>query len=349
VNKIFKNKKVLITGNTGFKGSWLSIILDSFGAKIYGISDNYQTTPNLNSLLNYKNIINLKCDINNFNKLSNSINEIKPDFIFHLAAQSQVFKSLQDPIETYKTNIIGTVNILESIRNTKTKCNCIFITSDKCYLNNNKKKAFKENDRLGGIDPYSASKAGAELVLFSYFNSFLKNKKNIRIGIARAGNVVGGGDWTKNRIIPDAIKAWSKNKILIIRNPSAIRPWQHVLEPINGYLMIADALHKDSSINGEAFNFGPLHSKMYTVANVIEELNKTWTDGKIKIKKDKNNVEDKVLKLNSNKSVGILGWKTKLNFKETIKLTGSWYYEYYSSKYNMNEITRNQIDEYFSK
>ncbi len=347
--KLFKNKKILITGITGFKGSWLLEIFNSLGAKTYGISDNYTTNPNLFSLVNKnkKNIATI--NINDFNKLNNKINLIRPDFIFHLAAQSQVIESIKDPLYTFKTNILGTANLLESLKNIKKKCICIIITSDKCYLNENKNKFFKENDRLGGSDPYSASKASAELIINSYLKTFYKKNNFVRIGVARAGNVIGGGDWTPNRIIPDAIKSWSKNKKLLIRNPYSIRPWQHVLEPLNGYISFAKKLYENSKLHGEAFNFGPSNYKNYTVLDVIQELKKSWKDGKFKIVSSKKNIENNILKLNSNKSNQLLKWKTKLNFQETIHLTGSWYYTFYNSKTNINKITVDQINEYFKK
>ena len=347
--KVFKNKKILITGITGFKGSWLLEVLNILGAKTFGIANNYTTYPNLFSLINKnkQNISNI--NINDFNKLNNRITQIKPDFIFHLAAQSQVIESIKDPLYTFKTNILGTAHLLESLKSLKKKCVCIIITSDKCYLNDNKNKNFKENDRLGGSDPYSASKAGAELIINSYFKSFFQNNNFVRIGIARAGNVIGGGDWTPNRIIPDAIKSWSKNEKLVIRNPNSIRPWQHVLEPLNGYINLAAKLYKNNKLNGEAFNFGPSYNKNYTVINVIEELKKTWKDGNYKIIVSKKNIEDNILKLDSNKSGQLLKWKTKLNFKETINWTGYWYYNFYNTKKNIKKITIDQINEFFTK
>lgn len=347
--KFFKNKKILITGITGFKGSWLLEVFNYLGAKTYGISNNYRTNPNLFSLIN-KNKNNIsEIDINNFKRINLKVNQIKPDFIFHFAAQSQVIESLKDPLYTFNTNIIGTANLLESVKNLRKKCVCIIITSDKCYLNENKNKYFKETDRLGGNDPYSASKASAEIIINSYFNSFFKNNKYIRVGVARAGNVIGGGDWTSNRIIPDAIRSWSKKKELIIRNPYSIRPWQHVLEPLRGYINFAKKLHTNNKLNGEAFNFGPSYYKNYRVIDVIEELKKVWKDGKYKVKLNKISIEDNILKLNSNKSIKLLNWQTKLNFQETLHMTGSWYFTYYYNIKNINKMTLDQINEYFNK
>jgi len=243
--KIFKNKKILITGHTGFKGSWLTICLKLFGAKILGISKNFTSNPSHYKICTeLKNVRSFKFDIKDFKKFKKTVNNFKPDFIFHLAAQALVKKSLDRPIETWSSNTIGTLNLLEILRHYKKKVNVIIITSDKVYYNVEKKGAYKEMDRLGGKDPYSASKAGAEIAIKSYYESYLKISKNISFAVARAGNVIGGGDWSKDRLIPDCVRAWSKNKPVNIRNLSSTRPWQHVLEVINGYLALAICLSK---------------------------------------------------------------------------------------------------------
>ena len=243
--KIFKNKKILITGHTGFKGSWLTLCLKLFGAKILGVSKNLISNPSHFKICSeLKNVKSIKFDIKDFKRFKKIVNNFKPDFIFHLAAQAIVKKSLNNPIETWNSNTIGTLNLLEILRHYKKKVNVVIITSDKVYYNVEKKGAYKEIDRLGGKDPYSASKAGAEIAIKSYYESYLKFKKNIFFAVARAGNVIGGGDWSKNRLIPDCVKAWSKNKPVKIRNLSSTRPWQHVIEVINGYLILAINLHK---------------------------------------------------------------------------------------------------------
>ena len=258
--RLYKNKKVLITGHTGFKGTWLTLWLIKSGAKIMGLSNGIPTKPSFFTMLRIKKkILNVKCDVRNINKLEKNILNFKPDYIFHFAAQALVKKSFIEPYNTWTTNSLGTINILEILRknNFKNKITAIIITSDKSYRNLEKQKAYVETDNLGGSDPYSASKASAELGLKSYIDSFLKNKKDVSVGIARAGNVIGGGDWSDDRLIPDCIKSWSKKKSVVIRNPKSTRPWQHVLEAINGYLIFGVKLKNNSKLDGEVFNFGP--------------------------------------------------------------------------------------------
>ena len=232
--KSFYNKTIIITGHTGFKGSWLTLWLKNLGAKIIGISNNIPTKPSFFEETKLKRgIVDLRLDLKNLKKLDLIFKKYKPDFVFHLAAQSLVKESYDFPIKTFQSNTVGTLNVLECIKNLKQKCISIIITSDKSYKNLEIKRGYRENDLLGGKDPYSASKASAELIIQSYINSFFNTKFNNKlIAIARAGNVIGGGDWSKNRLIPDCIKAWSKNKTAIIRNPSSTRPWQHVLEAL---------------------------------------------------------------------------------------------------------------------
>ena len=271
--KIFKNKKILITGHTGFKGSWLSLWFKSLGADVMGVSIDIPTKPSHFKLINLeKKIKNKFVDITDLKKLKKIFISFKPDYVFHLAAQSLVKKSYKNPLLTYYTNAIGTLNVMESLKSLKNNCIAVIITSDKSYKNLEIKRGYKETDVLGGADPYSASKASAELIIQSYFKSYLNNKKNIRIAVARAGNVIGGGDWAKDRIVPDCIRSWSKNNAVDIRNPSATRPWQHVLEPLSGYLHLANSLSNDSNLNGEAFNFGPQFSNNFSVEELVNEM-----------------------------------------------------------------------------
>ena len=258
----FKNKKVIITGHTGFKGSWLTLWLKLLGAKIIGISLDVPTKPSHYDKLNLgKKIINIKLDIRNLKKLEKIFKKYQPDYVFHLAAQSLVKKSYTDPIETFTTNTIGTMNVLESLKKINKKFAAVIITSDKSYKNLEIKRGYHEKDLLGGKDPYSASKGAAEIIIQSFVNSYFKKNKSKNIAVARAGNVIGGGDWSENRLIPDCIKSWSVNKKAMIRNPKSTRPWQHVLEAIRGYLTLAICLYKDHKLHGEPFNFGPKHSQ----------------------------------------------------------------------------------------
>ena len=274
--KTFKDKKVVITGHTGFKGSWLTAFLSTFDCKIFGLSNNIPSSPSHFQLLKFnKKIKNYKIDIRDLKNLKKIIKKIRPDFIFHLAAQSLVKTSYEEPVLTFSTNSIGTLNILESIRFVNKKCNVILVTSDKSYKNLEIKKGYKETDLIGGEDPYSASKGCAELIIQSYIKSFYNNKK-IQIVVGRAGNVIGGGDWSKDRLIPDCFKSWSKKNISLIRNPNSTRPWQHVIEVVYGYILLAKKLDENSKLNGQIFNFGPSYKKNYKVKEILVYFRSLW-------------------------------------------------------------------------
>ena len=350
LKKMFNKKRVLITGHTGFKGSWLSLILNYFGATILGVSDSVPTNPSHFKIYkNSKKFESKKVDISNKDKIKKIIFDYKPDFIFHLAAQALVKKSYLNPVKTWRSNTFGTLNILDALRDYKKKVVVVLITSDKVYKNIEKKTGYKETDLLGGKDPYSASKTAAEIVIRSYMDSFLLKKNNLSTVIARAGNVVGGGDWSENRLIPDCVKAWSKNKKVIIRNPNSTRPWQHVLEAIMGYIILAANLKQNKNLNGEAFNFGPNTKKNYKVKELIKILEKNWKGFNWKNKNSKNLLhESNLLKLNSKKAEKILGWKTRLHFEETILMTANWYKEYLAKSNSMSNISIEQI-EYYQK
>jgi len=347
--KYFKNKKILITGHTGFKGTWLTLWLSTMGSRVYGISDNYPKKQNhFFDLKLKKNIKNYKIDICDLAKLKKIVLKIKPDFIFHLAAQSLVKKSYDFPIKTFKSNSIGTLNLLESLRYLKNKCNVVLITSDKSYKNFEINRGYRENDIIGGDDPYSASKGCAELIINSYIKNFIK-KKNINLAIARAGNVIGGGDWSDDRIIPDSMKSWSKGKKAIVRSPFSTRPWQFVLEVLRGYLTLAIKLKKDNEkkLFGEPFNFGPNIKQDKNVISLMEEIKKNITNiswlKKFKKQKIK---ESKLLKLNSSKAKKILKWKPILNFSETVKLTTNWYEDFFKSKNKVYNISIKNLENY---
>ena len=346
---IFKNKKVLITGNTGFKGSWLTIWLLKIGAEVIGYSKDIPTSPSifksckLNEKIEYHEGNLLNKDL--FGKI---IKDSQPDFIFHLAAQPLVKESYENPFETIQSNSIGTINLLEILKEYDQEIIVIFITSDKVYDNVEWLWGYKETDTLGGKDPYSASKAMAEIAIRSYYQSFLKEKESLRIGIGRAGNVIGGGDWSANRIVPDCIVKWINKEKVQIRNPKATRPWQHVLEPLSGYLTLAYELNNSIKVNGEAFNFGPSENSSYSVEDLIKEMIKYWpTNIKnlIEIKKDTFH-EASLLKLNCDKSSALLDWKSSLNFKDCVKNTIQWYENYYFNNENILNFTEKQIDFY---
>ena len=346
--KIFRNKKVLITGHTGFKGSWLSLWLNISGAKVYGISNNYKSTEtNIKNFKLKKTVKNFNIDIRNFVKLNKIITKIKPDFIFHFAAQSLVGKSFKNPIYNFETNFNGTLNLLEVLRLSKFKCISIIITSDKSYKNLEIKRGYTENDILGGDDPYSASKASAEFVINSYFKSFLKNKKNLRIAICRAGNVIGGGDWSNDRLIPDIMRSIFNNKKVKLRNQSSTRPWQHVLDVLNGYLILASKLKKNNTLNGQSFNFGPPIKSNYTVLAIVREMKKNWNLLEW-VFSNRTYHESTLLKLNSSKSLKYLNWKNKLDFKELIRLVTDWYKCFYENK-NVYDFSIKQIRNFEKK
>tara|TARA_Y100000590_G_scaffold18275_1_gene21788 strand:+ start:52723 stop:53823 length:1101 start_codon:yes stop_codon:yes gene_type:complete len=347
--KIFRNSKVIVTGHTGFKGSWLTAWLKELGANVMGISLEPPTIPSHFKVSEIgKNIKDLRLDIRNKKKVEQKINSFKPNFIFHLAAQALVGKSYKEPVLTWQSNVFGTLNILESVRKLKNNCYVVIITSDKCYFNREINYGYKENDVLGGKDPYSGSKASAEILIKSYINSYFNKKSKIRIATARAGNVIGGGDWAENRIIPDCIKSWSKNKKANIRNPNATRPWQHVLEAVGGYLCLAINLKLNKNIHGESFNFGPSFSKEYSVSDLVKRISQHWKNVSWKktSKLKKKYYESGLLKLNCNKAKKILKWKTVLNFDECMKFVADWYRNYYLNSKSTKVITLEQIRTY---
>lgn len=348
MNKFFwKNKKVLVTGHTGFKGGWLTLVLLSLGANVSGLSLK-ENKKSFFSLCKVKNKIskNFYCDINNYSKLNRIILKNDPDIVFHLAAQPIVLESFVNPISTLNTNIIGTANLLNSLRFSKKIKSIVIVTSDKCYENVNK-KVYSEDDKLGGSDIYSASKSSCELITSAFKKSFFLNFNKVNIATARAGNVIGGGDFAKNRIFPDIIKSYEKNTQCIIRNPSHTRPWQHVLDPISGYLKLAEKLYKTKNNKfNSAWNFGPPNENK-SVQDIVNFIGGRLP---LKIKKNNNNRfnESRYLNLNSNKSKKYLNWQTRLNFQQSIKLTLDWYLNSKKNKDNF-EFTLKQINEYFKK
>lgn len=343
VNKKFwKNKKVLITGHTGFKGSWLSSILYKLGCELYGYSLLKSSKKELFNAIGIGSKFKASkiADINNYKKLNEFLNQVKPQVIFHLAAQPLVIDSYYDPLKTFNTNIIGTANLIESARYIRDLKSLVIVTTDKCYLNEDKKiKFFKETDQLGGSDPYSASKACAELISKSYQQSFFKSKK-ANIATVRAGNIIGGGDYSKYRIFTDISNSLINNKKLVIRNPGSIRPWQHVIEPLIGYINLAEKLFKGKKEFIGAWNFGPGSRGVKTVLDVVKEVNKTKKIN-FTISKKKNLRESKYLALSINKSKNKLKWAPKLSFSKSIKLTVDWYLSR-----NKRKITEKQITNY---
>ena len=326
----YKNKKIFITGHSGFKGSWLALVLKIFNAEVYGYSLKPSTQPSNFELLNLKKIINQNyfCDIRDKKKLNEKLKKIKPEIIFHLAAQPLVKKSYIKPLETFETNINGTLNILNAAKNISSLKSIIIITSDKCYKNNEKLSGYKETDELGGYDPYSGSKAAVENVFFSYYNAVFKNRKNLGVVSARDGNVIGGGDWSEDRIVPDFIKSLKNRKKFKIRSPNAIRPWQHVLDLINGYLILGMKAYGNKKFDG-SWNFGPKTKKSRKVIDIVLQMKKYLNSGiPLLIKKNKKIQETNLLFLNSSKSFKKLGWTPKFTISKSVDLTAEWYKEY---------------------
>ena len=342
----FCGAKVLITGHTGFKGSWLTAWMLMLGAKVTGYSDCIPTKPSAFEAMDLENkITHIIADVRDLEKLSDVISKEKPDFIFHLAAQPIVSLSYTNPIETIDINVRGTANILQAILDSGHKCTSIMVASDKCYFNNEWTWGYRENDPLGGKDIYSASKAASEIITASYYQSFFKGQAIQRMASVRAGNVIGGGDWSIDRLVADAARAWSSDEKLIIRSPKAVRPWQHVVDCLNGYITLALALHEDETLNGEAFNFGPSGESTMTVQELLTELATTWGDDVVSSIQFQANTmpEANLLRLSVDKANTALNWYPRQHIDLTLKLTSEWYKAFYSHSIDMGKLTQKQI------
>lgn len=351
----YKGKKVLITGHTGFKGSWLSQWLLLLNAKVFGYALNPPTTPSMYDQLKLSKHIRSNCnDIRNFQELEKYIREIEPDVIFHLAAQSLVRESYKNPIETIETNINGTANVLEVVRKLGIATNIVVITSDKCYENQEWLHGYRENDPMGGYDPYSMSKGAAELVVSawrrSFFNTNDYNNHGVKLASARAGNVIGGGDWADNRIVPDCVRSLQNKQEIFVRNPLATRPWQHVLESLGGYLILGSKLMNidkgelDTYCSG--FNFGPLPSSNKSVEVLVKEILINWGSGTWTYKKENALHEAFLLNLSIDKAYHLLNWQPVWDFKTTVKNTVVWYKTTFENSDKVLQIIEKQIAEY---
>jgi CDP-glucose 4,6-dehydratase len=347
----FNNKTVLITGHTGFKGSWLSMWLAHLGAKVVGVSNNEISEPSNFSVSEILSVIDdHRLDVRDTDAIKTLVEKVQPDFVFHLAAQALVRPSYENPLEAMTTNAIGTANVLDALRALDKKVVAVMITSDKAYDNVEWVWGYRETDRLGGKDPYSASKGMAELAIRSYVESFFNSPdSNVRVGIARAGNVIGGGDWAVDRIVPDCMEAWANGETVDIRSPYATRPWQHVLEPLSGYLCLAEDLYMNDKHHGEAYNFGPSADQNFPVSKLINEMSKYWDQIKWNdVSKNEGHVHEAgLLKLNCDKALSDLEWHSALEFEETVKMTVEWYKEYYQNQnQSMYDFTISQIESY---
>ncbi|MBF0479327.1 MAG: CDP-glucose 4,6-dehydratase [Candidatus Omnitrophica bacterium] len=345
---VYKGKKVLITGHTGFKGSWLALWLTQMGASVTGFSKYYPSDPCHFQALHLENdLTHVEGDICQYEVLKKVFDQYQPDVVFHLAAQPIVMNAYENPQLTFQTNLMGTVNVLECLRHSTSVKAAVMITSDKCYENVGWDWGYRETDRLGGADPYSASKACAEIAVSAYFRSFIKTHPSVKIVTARAGNVIGGGDWAPDRIVPDCIRAWTNNKTLEIRKPEATRPWLHVLEPISGYLWLgACLLNNPEKINGEAFNFGPDAEVVSTVQELVNEMMKYWPGAKCELFRSTSKEEAALLKLSFDKALRKLAWKPVLSFTQTVEMTAQWYRSFYFDHKDMKTNSLAQIAQY---
>jgi CDP-glucose 4,6-dehydratase len=353
-SNVYSGKKVLVTGHTGFKGSWLTCWLLKLGAKVVGVSKDVPTKPSMFEDLGIQSLVtHYLCDIRDLTRLSEIVQAEQPDMVFHLAAQAIVSTSYDDPVETITSNVIGSMNVLEVLRKISWPCSAVLITSDKSYDNVEWVWGYKETDSIGGKDVYSGSKGAAELIIKSYYHSFFRNKgHSVRLAVGRAGNVIGGGDWARDRIIVDTVKAWSKNQSVAIRCPDATRPWQHVLEPLSGYLALGSNLMVEGLADGEAFNFGPRAEQNRSVTDLLSTMADNWTadipDIPYTVTDNIPFKEAGLLKLNCDKALFDLKWEATLNYDNTIKLTSDWYSQYYRASEDLLTTTNCQIEEYES-
>ena len=344
---VYRGKRVLVTGDTGFKGSWLSLWLRDMGADVVG----YALPPerdedHFNVIGLDKTIHHIDGDIRDFTAVQKVFNDFQPEFLFHLAAQAIVKFSYEEPKLTFDTNVGGSLNILEAVRSTPSLRSVIYVTSDKCYRNNEWIWGYRENDELGGHDPYSASKAAAEIVFSAYMDSFLNERKDFGAASVRAGNVIGGGDWALDRIVPDCIRALRSGQPIMVRNPVSTRPWQHVLEPLSGYLLLAAKIYSNPEVFSGAWNFGPRGESIRTVQDLAKRIVSFWGSGDVQANIQTGAPhEARLLHLNCDKAYQVLGWHPRWNFDRAVDETACWYKEVIFGKPAL-QISRQQIKKY---
>lgn len=343
----WRGLRVLVTGHTGFKGSWLSLWLDSLGAEVHGLALPPSTSPSLFAAAGLERVVHsVECDIRDRVGVANAINAAAPEVVFHLAAQPLVRESYASPVETYGTNVMGTVHVLDAIRRTKSVRAIVVVTTDKCYENREWLWGYREGEPLGGADPYSSSKACAELVSSAYARSFFGGTDAPALATARAGNVIGGGDWSEDRLVPDFVRAATTKRPLVVRNPLAIRPWQHVLDPLAGYIMLAERLLGDPAIAAGAWNFGPADEDAREVAWVADRLAANWSDTAGWTRDEREHPhEARLLKLDCSKARALLGWASRLQVSDALAWTVRWYRDFYAGSDPL-ALTRAQIRDY---
>jgi len=345
----YKNKRVLVTGHTGFKGSWLVLWLNSLGADVVGYSLGPPTQPNLFDSIGLQNhLTHIRGDINDYEAMHAVFKKHRPQIVFHLAAQPLVRLSYKTPLETYNVNVMGTANVLEAVRSTDSVHSCVVVTSDKCYENKEWIYGYRENDSVGGYDPYSSSKGCAELVVGAYQQSFFNPKDygkthEVSLSSVRAGNIIGGGDWGEDRLVPDCVCALSKGKTITIRNPHAVRPWQYVLEPLAGYLLLGMLMFKNGKKYSGPWNFGPNSDGIVSVKDMVAFVLNAWGKGKFQIIKDSVLHEASLLKLDVSKACRFLGWRIFYDVEQGVKRTIDWYKRFYA------KIGRNALYAYTLK
>lgn len=353
----WKGRRVLVTGHTGFKGSWLSLWLQSLGAEVTGYALAPPTTPSLFEAAEVgRGMKSIQGDVLDRQLLARSLNEAQPEVVFHLAAQSLVRESYRAPVETFGVNVMGTAHLLEAARQTPAVAAVVVVTSDKCYENREWVWGYRENEPLGGHDPYSASKGCAELVAAAYRRSFFQpSARPVGLATARAGNVIGGGDWAADRIVPDAVRAFAQGQVLQVRNPAAVRPWQHVLEPLSGYLLLAELLHLDPARWSGAWNFGPEEASAVPVARLVDELCAQWPGAAWhSVESSDAPHEAHYLKLDCSKARQELGWQPRLSLVESISMTSAWYqrasacFDAHRQLCHMRDFTLSQVEAYYS-
>ena len=344
----FAGRRVMVTGHTGFKGSWLAFLLKKIGAEVLGYAlPAEQPSSHFAALGLAKSIRHIEADVRDGAKLAETMIAFQPEFVFHLAAQALVRPSYADPKATFETNVMGSVNLLEAVRQCNSVRSLVYITSDKCYENLEWVWGYRENDRLGGHDPYSASKAAAEIAFSAYARSFFAHRPELGAATARAGNVIGGGDWAVDRIVPDCIRAIAAEKPVVLRNPKATRPWQHVLEPLAGYLLLAARLHEQPIAYAGAWNFGPPSSEVCTVQEVAESIVGRFGRGSVVIEPGSaKQHEANLLQLNCDRANQLLGWRPRWNVGQTLAATADWYKAVMDGA-EASVVTHQQLRDYF--
>ncbi len=344
--KTFSGKRILVTGHTGFTGGWLCLWLSTLGAEVYGLSLAPNTQPNLHDVLEVDSFTHSSIgNINTLEDVQKVFEKAEPEIVFHLAAQPLVKQAYDDPLESFMTNVMGTANILEVARTHKATKAVVCVTTDKVYKDQDWVWGYREVDQLGGKDPYSASKSAAEMVATAYQATLAERGNGVAIATARGGNIIGGGDWSNDRIVPDFVRAHVNQAPLTLRNPKAVRPWQHVISLCHGYLVLADALIKQGNKFAEAFNFGPAEDDIKTVGELVETLSETWPGIRLDFKEG-SFMETHFLSVNSAKSNSVLGWQPPINFDDTVSMTANWYKRFNEQPDTIKDYSLQQINDY---